>query len=259
MLRLGRARLTRFLIRYSRGAWRESHADAVLAAARDSIAAVGPGPDGIDFAELGADIAVEAEQAQVLTEEVEDLDERIANLYAETDPASIIATAPGVGPVPRASSPDGSATHTGSPASPRSAPTPGWFPRSTSPASAPVPGLTKAGDALLREALCAAADQARKIDPQLAAKYDRLIDADRHHDSALCHVATMLLTRIAACWRHGEHYHCATPTAAPSPTTKADASCANTTKSAAHNAAPGRQPTQPNDSRTGRAGSLRSR
>ena len=56
-------------------------------------------PDGIDFAELAADIAVEAEQAQVLTEQIEDLDERIANLYAEADPDGIIASAPGVGPV----------------------------------------------------------------------------------------------------------------------------------------------------------------
>ena len=29
---------------------------------------------------------------------------------------------------------------------------------------------------------------------------------DRHHDSALCHIATILLTRIATCWRNGEHY-----------------------------------------------------
>lgn len=205
VLRLGRARLTRFLIRYSRGAWRESHADAVLAAARDSIALWGP--DGIDFAELGADIAVEAEQAQVLTEQVEDLDERIANLYAETDPAGIIATAPGVGPVTAGiiAGRIGDPHRFTSLAAVRAYS--GLVPKvNQSGIGAGSPGLTKAGDALLREALWAAADQARKIDPQLAAKYARLINADRHHDSALCHVATMLLTRIAACWRHGEAY-----------------------------------------------------
>lgn len=67
-------------------------------------------------------------------------------------------------------------------------------------------GLTKAGDPLLREALFAAADQARKTDPQLAAKYKRLMSTERHHDSAICHIATALLTRIATCWRTGEHY-----------------------------------------------------
>jgi len=28
----------------------------------------------------------------------------------------------------------------------------------------------------------------------------------KHHDSALCHVAATLATRIAACWRRREHY-----------------------------------------------------
>jgi transposase len=55
-------------------------------------------------------------------------------------------------------------------------------------------GLTKAGDPLLREALFTAADQARGTDPQLAAKYTRLMNTDRHHDSAICHIATTLLT-----------------------------------------------------------------
>lgn len=57
-----------------------------------------PRPDAeahIDFAELAADIAVEAEQTQILTEQIEDLDERCANLYAEADPTAIIASAPG--------------------------------------------------------------------------------------------------------------------------------------------------------------------
>ena len=30
--------------------------------------------------------------------------------------------------------------------------------------------------------------------------------AGKHHNSALCHAATSLLTRIAACWRRGELY-----------------------------------------------------
>ncbi len=30
--------------------------------------------------------------------------------------------------------------------------------------------------------------------------------AERHHDSAICHIANILLTRIATCWRAGEHY-----------------------------------------------------
>ncbi len=29
------------------------------------------------------------------------------------------------------------------------------------------------------------------------------LDAGKHHNSALCHIATTLLTRIVACWRTG--------------------------------------------------------
>ena len=77
---------------------------------------------------------------------------------------------------------------------------------SQSGTSDPKLGVTKAGDPLLREALYIAADQARRVDPQLGAKYARLMSGDRHHDSAICHIAANLLTRITTCWRNGEHY-----------------------------------------------------
>ena len=70
----------------------------------------------------------------------------------------------------------------------------------------PELGITKAGDPLLREALYVAADHARKVDPQLAAKYLRLMSGDRHFESAICHLATNLLTRIASCMRTGQPY-----------------------------------------------------
>jgi transposase len=208
LVRLGQARLTRFLIRHSRGAWRDDHATALLTAARESLELWGTDPEtGIDFAELAADIAVEAEQAQVLTEQIEDLDERTANLYAEADPTGIIASAPGVGPVT-------SAVITGRIGDPHRFHSlaairaySGLVPElAQSGQSHHQHGLTKAGDPLLREALFTAADAARRTDPQLAAKYKRLMAGERHHDSATCHIATVLLTRIATCWRTGQHY-----------------------------------------------------
>jgi transposase len=205
LVRLGYARLTRFLIRHSRGVWREDHATALLNAARESLELWGP--DGIDYAELAADIAVEAEQAQVLTEQIEDLDERIANLYAETDPTGIIASAPGVGPVTSGiiAGRIGDPHRFHSLAAIRAYS--GLVPKVAQSGQAHHQhGLTKAGDPLLREALYAAADQARKTDPQLAAKYQQLMSTQRHHDSAICHIATALLTRIATCWRTGQHY-----------------------------------------------------
>ena len=66
---------------------------------------------------------------------------------------------------------------------------------------------TKRGDALLREALFISANQARRLDPTLAAKYHRLmVEAGKHHNSALCHIATTLLTRVVACWRNQTPY-----------------------------------------------------
>lgn len=33
-----------------------------------------------------------------------------------------------------------------------------------------------------------------------------MVDAGKHHNSALCHIATTLLTRIAACWNNNTPY-----------------------------------------------------
>ncbi len=52
-----------------------------------------------------------------------------------------------------------------------------------------------------------AADHARHIDPTLAQRYYRLVVVEgKHHNSALCAVSAVLITRIAACWRKGELY-----------------------------------------------------
>jgi hypothetical protein len=52
-----------------------------------------------------------------------------------------------------------------------------------------------------------AADHARRADPTLAARYHRLmLTCGKHHNSALCHISTTLLTRIIACWRTGTPY-----------------------------------------------------
>ena len=68
-------------------------------------------------------------------------------------------------------------------------------------------GITKDGDPGLRQALFLAADHARRIDPTLGARYHRLVVVEgKHHNSALCSLGAVLITRIAACWRNGERY-----------------------------------------------------
>ena len=201
----GQGRLSRFLIARSRGAWREDHAAGLIAAAKETL--VLWGTDGMNFAELAEDIAHEAEQALFLTRQIKQIDERIANLYADADPDGIVASAPGVGPVISAviAGRIGDPHRFTSLAAIRAYT--GLVPTvSQSGVSKVESSITKAGDPLLREMLCAAADQARKVDPQIAAKYQRLMTGDRHHDSAICHLGTLLVTRIATCMRTGQPY-----------------------------------------------------
>jgi hypothetical protein len=41
--------------------------------------------------------------------------------------------------------------------------------------------------------------------PSASERYQRLRDRGKHHNSALCTTAAVLITRIAACWRAGQH------------------------------------------------------
>lgn len=205
VIRLGQGRLSRFLIARSRGAWREDHAAGLIVAAKETLLLWGQ--TGMDFAELAEDIAHEAEQALFLTRQIKQIDERVANLYADADPDGIVASAPGVGPVISAviAGRIGDPHRFTSLAAIRAYT--GLVPKlNQSGLSKVESSITKAGDPLLREMLCTAADQARKIDPQIAAKYQRLMASDRHHDSAICHLATLLVTRIATCMRTGQPY-----------------------------------------------------
>lgn len=204
--RLGRARLARWFQRQTRKAWGPERADKVVTAAEATLALWGP--TGLDWDALAADIAVEATLALELTEQIAKLDVRIFDLYSEADPDRIVLSAPGVGRIlagqirGRLGDPD----RFTSLAAARSFS--GLVPkRNASGVSDAIGGPTKKGDACLREALFCAADHARKTDPQLAARYYRLMcDTRRHHTSAICTIATVLLTRIVACLRNNTPY-----------------------------------------------------
>ena len=206
VVRLGRARLARFCCRHSRGAWGEDKAVELIAAARATLALWGA--HGLDYPSLAEDIALEARLALQLTDEIKEMSERIAVVYHELDPGGIVPSATGVGPILAAQILGrlGDADRFASLAGVRSYA--GLVPRENfSGTSLRSGGPTKAGDACLREALYLAANAARKSDPTLAVRYHRLMVTDgKHHNSALCSVAAVLLTRIAACLRSGRPY-----------------------------------------------------
>ena len=201
----GQARLTRFIWRYSHGAWGDEHATRLLAAAAETLQLW----DGeLSYPDLAEDIAAEARLALALCTEIRDLERKIAALLHQADPAAIMTSVPGVGAIGGAQI----LARLGDPARFRSLAGARSF-------SGLVPSLTasgvngrhgpptKSGDAPLREALFMAANQARRIDPTLAARYHRLmVTRGKHHNSALCHISTALLTRIIACWRAGTPY-----------------------------------------------------
>jgi transposase len=213
--RLGQRRLAELMIRTSKGAWRDDKAAALLAAAADTLVLWAGG--GIDFAELAADIAAEVRIVRGFNDEIAELEARMVPLFAaadrlpdidDGDERGIIASVPGLGGVlgagilarfgdlDRFTNLAGVRSFTGLvPKIDQSGLTHGHR------------GVTKAGDPGLRETLYLAADYLRHIDPQLAARYHRLVvESSKHHDSALCHLATTLATRLATCWRRRERY-----------------------------------------------------
>lgn len=204
--RAGRNRLAAMLIRHSRGAFREAKADQLLAAADETLALWATAE--LDFAALAEDIAAEARLARQLTEEIDALEERIAALYNDADPAGIVLSAPGLGTTLAAGilGRTGNLNRFRNLAGIRSFT--GMTPKIDQSGNTYRHGPpTKKGDPGLREALYLATEQARKVDPTLAARYHRLVVEDgKHHVSAICTLAPVLMTRIAACWRNGERY-----------------------------------------------------
>lgn len=204
--RAGRKRLSVLVIKASRGNWREAKADELLAAADETLTLWAAG--GLDFAELADDIAGEVRIINALNTEIAAVEERIEALYEEADPNGIVLSAPGIGvtlaagilgrtgDLRRYTSLAGLRAFTG------------LVPKiDQSGLAGHHGGPTKAGDPGLRQALYLAADQARRVDPTLAARYKRLVvGCGKHHNSALCSIAPVLITRIAACWRNGERY-----------------------------------------------------
>ena len=85
----------------------------------------------------------------------------------------------------------------------------GLFPTRSASGGVDRPGqqLTKAGNDRIKKALFLAADTARKIDPQLAKVYWRLmVHKGHHHKQALCAVALRLVNRIYCVLKSGRPY-----------------------------------------------------
>jgi transposase len=180
-------------------------AGEVRQSARDAVAFY---QDHVDFDALALEFEINTEHLHALASQIRRLDERIAAEHARAYPDDVLRSIPGVGPVVasvvRATIGDARDFKN---ASTFRAYT-GLTPREDSSGDAQRRGhISKAGPDMLRWALYLAADVARKHDPQLAALYQRLmVERGRHHNQALCAVATHLADRIYALLRENRPY-----------------------------------------------------
>jgi Transposase IS116/IS110/IS902 family len=203
--RLGTARLARFSYRHSRGAWGDAHAQALLAAATQTLSLW----DGeLDYAELADDRRRGSPPGTAPDRGDQGTRRADRGAGGQARPDGIITSAPGVAQITGAQILGrlGDPNRFDSLAGVRAFS--GLVPSLTaSGVTGKHGGPTKAGDAVLRQALFLAADHARRLDPTLAARYHRLmVQAGKHHNSAVCHIATAFLTRMVACRRRGERY-----------------------------------------------------
>ena len=163
----------------------------------------------VDFAELQAEVTVEVDATLDDIEAVAVLQCRIDALYAELQPNDVLRSIPGVGQhlapiligVLHTADRFRSERHIRGFC--------GLFPRRADSGGAERPGqrITQGGNNRIKRALMLAADTARKIDPELAEVYWRLMTVrGHHHKQALCAVANRLVNRILSVLRSGKPY-----------------------------------------------------
>lgn len=170
--------------------------DALKAAAEETIALHG---DRVDFTALQFEVAQEVAHLRLWEQHIADIDRRVAQLYEGLHPSNALRSIPGIGPTlaPLLLGTLGHMTRFRNQDHIRGFC--GMFPAKHESGGIDKPGrrVTKNGNDRIKRALYLAADVARKIDPDLAAVYWRLmVKKGHHHKQALCAVATRLVNRI---------------------------------------------------------------
>ena len=166
------------------------------------------GTASCSYPDLAEDIATEARLALALCTEIRDLDTKLAALLHQADPAAIMTSVPGVGAHQRRPDP-------GPPRRPRPVPVPGRSPLLHRPG--PLPDRLRhqrpprAADQIRRRPAARGPVHGRQRSPPHRPHPRRPLPPahghqGKHHNSALCHISTALLTRIIACWRAGTPY-----------------------------------------------------
>ncbi len=176
------------------------------AAAAETVALHGA---SVDFDALQFEVLQEVEHLRLWIRHVVELDREVEAIYRRVHPSDAIRSIPGIGStlapllvavlgqVNRFRNVDHIRGFCG------------MFPTKSASGGQEHPGqrLTKSGSDRIKRALYLASDTARKIDPDLAAVYWRLmVRKGHHHKQAICAVATRLVNRIFRVLKTGEPY-----------------------------------------------------
>ncbi len=188
------------------GPFAETLVDGLKAAAAETQRLHGT---AIDFTRLQLEVALEIDRLRLIEAHLTRLGREVEVLYSKLHPSNALRTIPGIGaalgPLVLGVLHDvrrfaGLHQLRGFC---------GMFPRTNSSGGTDQPGqaITQSGNNRIKRALYLAADAARRIDPELAAVYWRLmVRKGHHHKQALCAVATRLVNRIGKVLRTGEDY-----------------------------------------------------
>jgi transposase len=165
--------------------------------------------DRLDFESLQFEVLQEVELLRILNRNIAELEKRSEILYQQVHPSNALRSIPGIG-LTLAPLLAGVIARTGRFRNERQIRGfCGLFPTKNASGGMERPGqrITQSGSNRLKRALYLAADTARKIDPDLASVYWRMmVKKGHHHKQALCAVATRLVNRIYKTMKTGQPY-----------------------------------------------------
>jgi transposase len=208
LVKLGVKRLGAFLAKTSKGHHGTERAAQWITAAEASLELYAGHP-AVAFADLAAEIATEVRLLRTVQAELATHATEREACYRWVDPAGLARSLPGVAAI-------------GGPALVAAIGDPARFPRGkqfrsftglvpkaseTGDTDRKGQAMSKAGSSLLRTTLIRAADNARKVDPQLARiYYVQMVERGKDHLGALCVVAANLAERFWAVMNRGMPY-----------------------------------------------------
>lgn len=202
IVRSGLKRLTRFLQRHAWGTPAPSLAGDIYQASLSAVNIFKEAKvqDMLPFspAQIQDEINIELDLMEYEETQIKYLDQKIDVLYRTLDPEQVLKSIPGIGTV-HASCILGATANPQRFANVRAYKAfCGLVPRKKQSARSDIKGLriTKSSQRLLKKSFCLAAQTARRYDPEAAMMYHRLKARGRHHNQAICAVASNLAGRI---------------------------------------------------------------